>query len=195
MKKIKNFKINLRVREITRVIKKLTNTVELPVEVEESIQRACHRFSKFLSLSVVYETFAKGAMSFLYEKDAPEKWIAQSLYFLTIGTKLQEEYQKNEKLYGEYTEKIVSAIAVDALEQGKNFIYRLISNEASCENCELSRNVDLPQNLCHEASKNIPAEKIDIAISEDGKFTPQYSVCGLFYWVPSKKKSSKKAFK
>lgn len=194
MKKIKNFKVNLRVREITRVIKKLTNSTELPVEVEEAIQRGCHHYSKFLSLSVVYETYGKGLMSFVYEKEAPEKWVAQSLFFLTIGTKLKDEFNKNQKAFGEHTEKIVSAVAVDALEQGKNFIFRLITNEAADENCDLSRSVDLPCDLYEEAAKNIPIDKIDIKV-EEGKLIPQYSACGLFYWIPSKKKSSKKPVK
>lgn len=191
MKKIKNFKVNLRVREILRVIKKLTNNAELPVELEEAVQRGCHFYSKFLVPSVVYDTFGKGTTALVCDKDAPPKWVAQSVFFLTIGPELHQEYKKNEEGYGEHTGKIVSAIAVDALEQAKNFIQRLITNEASGENCDISRSVDLPADLYEEAYKILPADKIDIFI-QDGGLVPQYSSCGFFYWIPSKKKTSKK---
>ncbi|MCL2390838.1 MAG: hypothetical protein FWD54_00465 [Endomicrobia bacterium] len=187
MRKIKNFKINLRVREISRVIKKLVNASEMSAELEEAVQRGCHFYSKFLSLSLVYETFAKDSLNFVYDKDVPSKWVAKSVYFLTIGSKLPEEFKKNENAFGEHTCKIVSAIAVDALEQGKNFLKRLIEGEAEDENCEVSRSVEIPSELYEEVIKIVPADKIDIVVN-DGKFSPQYSVCGLFYWIPTKSK-------
>lgn len=191
MKKIRNFKVNLRVREIVRVIKKLTNMAELPVETEESVQRACHFYSKFITPSVVYDTFSKDTITFVFEKDAPAKWIAQSVFFVTIGTKLEEEYEKNKDAFGEHNKTIVSAVAVDALEQAKNFIQRLITGEASAENCDISRSVDLPPDLYEEASKIVPIDKIDISICESG-LVPQYSNCGIFYWMPAGRKKSKK---
>lgn len=191
MKKIRNFKINLRAREILRVIKKLINSSELPVEVEESVQKACYHYSNFIVPSVLYDTFAKGSLSFVYEQDAPEKWIAQSLYFITIGHELQEEIRKKPEAFGEHTCKIASAVAIDALEQAKSFTQRLLASEAKEENCDLSRSIDIPENLYEEASKNIPIDKIDIEIKE-GKFIPKYTSCGLFYWIPSKRKSSRK---
>lgn len=178
-------------REIIRVFKKLTNTAEMSVETEETVQRACHFYSKFISPSVVYDTFSKDMITFVYEKDAPSKWVAQSVFFVTIGTKLEEEYKKNEKAFGEHTNTIVSAVAVDALEQAKNFTQRLISAEADAENCDISRSTDLPADLYEEASKIVPIDKIDISIQE-GKLIPQYSNCGLFYWIPSGKKKSKR---
>ncbi|MDR2192019.1 MAG: hypothetical protein LBO62_03990, partial [Endomicrobium sp.] len=186
MRKIKNFKVNLRVREIARVIKKLTNASELAPELEESVQRSCHFYSKFLVPSVVYDTFAKGALDFMYEKDAPQKWVAQSVFFLTIGAKLSEEFAKNETAYGEHTPKIVSAIAVDALEQSKNFLQRLLSAEAEDENCELSRSFELPKDYYERAARSLPIDKINLTL-QDETLIPQYSACGLFYWSPSKK--------
>ncbi|MCL2484941.1 MAG: hypothetical protein FWF00_01775 [Endomicrobia bacterium] len=187
MRKIKNFKVNLRVREISRVIKKLVNVPEMPTELEEAVQKGCYFYSKFLSLSVVYDTFAKDSLDFIYDKDVPPKWVARSIYFLTIGSGLSEEFKKNEQAFGEHTGKIVSAVAVDALEQGKNFLQRLTAGEASDENCEISRCIEIPADLYEEAIKIVPADKIGVALNE-GIFSPQYSVCGLFYWIPSKNK-------
>jgi hypothetical protein len=190
MRKIKNFKINLRVKEILRVVKKLRNVADLSVELEETIRRCCRLYFKFLSPSVIYDVFSKDALPSTYEQDAPSKWIAESVFFVTIGNGLYEEYKKNEEAFGEHTSKIVSAIAVDALEQSKFFAQRLISNEAQDENCEISRIVDVPRDLYREFAKVIPIDKIGINIeSED--VSPKYSTCGLFYWIPSRKKAKR----
>ena len=82
MKKIRNFKVNLRVREIVRDIKKLTNTADLLVETEESVQRACHFYSKFIMPSVVYDTFSKDTITFVYEKDAPSSGLPRAFFSL-----------------------------------------------------------------------------------------------------------------
>jgi hypothetical protein len=37
MRKVKNFRINLRIKEIFGIIKKLVNVVELSIEFEEAI--------------------------------------------------------------------------------------------------------------------------------------------------------------
>ncbi|GHT51965.1 hypothetical protein AGMMS49990_07440 [Endomicrobiia bacterium] len=190
MRKIKNFKVNLRVKEISRVIKKLIGAVEPSVELEKTIRQCCRFYVKFLVPSAIYETFSKETLPFAYEKGAPPKWVAKSVFFVTICDNLYDEYKKNKSVFGEHTCKIVSEIAIDALDQSKNFAQRLISNEASEENCEISRVVDIPSNLYSEFSKVVPIDKIGISIeSED--IIPKYSTCGLFYWIPSNKKRKK----
>jgi hypothetical protein len=143
-----------------------------------------------LSPAVVYDTFSKKSLSFIYEKDAQTKWIAQSIFFVTIGDTIEEEYKKNETAFGQYTSKIVSAIAVDALEQSKNFVQRIISNEAQDENCEITRPVNIKNEYYEEVSKIIPSDKIGINIKA-GIIFPKYSSAGLFYWTASKKKNRK----
>ena len=122
MRKIKNFKISIRTREISRIIRKLLNMEELTIEIEEAIQKSCFVCEKIIKPAVVYDTFSKEAMTFSLEIEPPEKWIAVSPYILTIGNVLQEEYNKNKELFGEYGIQIVSAISADALDQSRNFV-------------------------------------------------------------------------
>jgi activator of 2-hydroxyglutaryl-CoA dehydratase len=190
MRKIKNFKVNLRMKDISRVIRKLINAVDVSAELEETIQLSSRFYVKFLSPSVVYDTFSKESLPFVYEKDIPPKWIAESIFFVTIGSALEEEYKKKENAFGEHTSKIVSAIAVDALEQSKNFVQRIISNEAQDENCEVTIAVDIGSEYYEEVSKVIPVDKIGVS-TEVGTIYPKYSSAGLFYWIPSKKKTKK----
>lgn len=188
MRKIKNFKINIRTREISRIIKKLLDMQELNIDIEESIQKSCFICEKIIKPAVVYSTFSKEKTAFPIEVEAPSKWIAVSAYILTIGNVLQEEYNKNKEIFGEYGVQIVSAISADALEQAKNFVQKLLTSEASDENCELSRNIELPKEYNQEIIKYLPIEKINLTLSQQGDFIPANSMAGLYYWIPLKKR-------
>jgi hypothetical protein len=79
MRKIKNFRINL------RIIKRLVVTAELSVEFEKAVRQCCRFYSRFLDPSVIYETFSKKHASFCLQKNVSSKWIAASIFFVTIG--------------------------------------------------------------------------------------------------------------
>ena len=85
MRKIKNFKISIKTREVSRIVKKLLNVEDLDIEVEEAIQKSCFICEKIIKPAVVYDTFSKESMFFNVDIEKPEKWIAVSLYVLTIG--------------------------------------------------------------------------------------------------------------
>ena len=191
MRKIKNFKINIRTREISRIIRKLLNMEELTIEIEEAVQKSCFVCEKIIKPAVVYDTFSKEAMTFTLEIDPPEKWIAVSPYILTIGDVLQQEYEKNKSVFGEYGVQIVSAISADALEQSRNFVQKLLASEASEENCELSRNVDLPKHYNNEIVNFLPVDKINLSLADDGSFIPTNTISGIYYWIPLKKRGRK----
>ena len=191
MRKIKNFKISIRTREISRIIRKLLNVEELPIEVEEAVQKSCFVCEKVIKPAVVYDTFSKEAMVFPIEIDSPEKWIAVSPYILTIGNVLQEQYNKNKELFGEYGVQIISAISADALDQSRNFVQKLLASEAGDENCELSRNIELPKQYNQEIINFLPADKINLSVDDDGNFIPTNSMSGLYYWIPLKKRGRK----
>lgn len=192
MRKIKNFKISIRTREVSRIVKKLLNVEELDIEVEEAVQKSCFICEKIIRPAVVYDTFSKESMIFPIEIEAPEKWIAVSPYILTIGNVLQEEYEKNKDIFGKYAVQIISAISADALDQSKSFIQKIIVSEMSKDDyCELSRNIEIPQDYNQEIIKYLPIEKINLSLSEDNKFIPINTSAGLFYWIPLKKRSRK----
>ncbi|MDR2860559.1 MAG: hypothetical protein LBV66_01850 [Elusimicrobiota bacterium] len=188
MRKVKNFKINLRTKDIIRSIKRLSvNETGFPEDFDITVQKACRYYSNFIHPSVIYDAFNKDSIVSISEKDAPQKWIARSILFVTIGSLLEQECKKNMTQFGEYTETIVSSIAVDALDQSKNFVCRIISSEADNENCDISRAVEVPNEFYAGLSKVIPIDKIDISL-EDDKLSPKYSLCSMVYWTPSKKK-------
>ena len=188
MRKIKNFKINIRPKEISRILKKFSDLKELSIEVEEAVQRACYFYGHTIKPAVVYDTFSKESTELNSNFfDFQEKWIAVSPFVLTIGNDLKDEFDKNINIFGEWTTKIVSAISADTLEQSKSFIQRLISQEAKEEQCELSRALEITENL--DTIQNLlPLEKINVSVSEQNKFIPSYTIAGLYYWLPVKKR-------
>ena len=192
MRKIKNFKISIKTREVSRIVKKLLNVEDLDIEVEEAIQKSCFVCEKIIKPAVVYVTFSKESMFFNIDIDIPEKWIAVSPYVLTIGNVLQEQYEKNKSLFGNYAVQIISAISADALEQSKSFVQKIINSEITKEdNCELSRSIEIPQQYNQEIIKYLPIEKINISLSEENKFVPINTSAGLYYWIPLKKRNRK----
>ena len=157
MRKIKNFKISIRTREVSRIVKRLLNVEDLDIEVEEAAQQSCFVCEKIIRPAVVYDTFSKESMFFNIDIEKPEKWIAVSPYVLTIGSVLQEQYEKSKNLFGNYAVQIISAISTDALEQSKNFIQKIINSEMTREdNCELSRSIEIPQQYNQEIIKYLP---------------------------------------
>ena len=192
MRKIKNFKISIKTREVSRIVKKLLNVEDLDIEVEEAIQKSCFICEKIIKPAVVYDTFSKESMFFNVDIEKPEKWIAVSLYVLTIGNVLQEQYEKNKSLFGNYAVQIISAISADALEQSKSFVQKIINSEITKEdNCELSRSIEIPQQYNQEIIKYLQIEKINISLSEENKFIPINTSAGLYYWIPLKKRNRK----
>ncbi|MDR1784295.1 MAG: hypothetical protein LBQ99_00910 [Endomicrobium sp.] len=189
MRKIKNFRVNLHVKEVSHLVKRLANTAELLEEIEKSVRRYCCFYYEFISPSLIYETFSREFLSlFVYKEGVPSKWIAGSIFFVTLGDNLYKEYEKNEETFGEYTGKIIiSALAINALKQSRNFTQKLVLAEAREENCELSEDVGVYKNLYKIATKDIPIKKIGVSV-ESEELSPKYSSCGLFYWIPSKKR-------
>lgn len=174
-------------RDIARVVKKLANLPEMPVETEESVQKACYHYGKFIAPATLYQTFAKDAAALDFSAQAPSKWVAQSYYIVTIGDRLEEEFKKNEKAFGDYTPVIVSAIAVDALDQSKNFVARLLAKEAQTDKCEISRPQELPKEEFDKVCTLLESAKIGVEVIEQ-TFKPQYTSAGIFYWTPVKKR-------
>jgi len=188
MKKIKNFKINIRPREISRILRKFLDVQELTIEAEEAVQRACYFYGHTIKPAVVYETFSKEATDFsLILPEITEKWVAVSPFVLTIGNCLKDEFEKKIDIFGQLTTKIVSAISADTLEQSKNFVQRLIAQEAKDEQCELSRAVEISENL-DKLQSILPLEKINVSFDEQNKFNPSYTLAGVYYWFPVKKR-------
>ncbi|MDR3049897.1 MAG: hypothetical protein LBV16_08735 [Elusimicrobiota bacterium] len=190
MRKIKNFKINVAVSEVVRAVNKLNNVEQASQEARENISCAVRYYLKFLKPCVIYNTFPKDSLILENEKDIPQNALAKTVFFAAIGAQLEEEFQKNKAAYGDDTEKIVSTIAVESLEQSKKFAVRLISSEADDENAVIMRPVEIAPENYEKLNSLIDIGKIGVSYN-DKQLNPKHSLCGLCYWLASKKKVKK----
>jgi hypothetical protein len=188
MKKIKKFKINFRLREITRLLK-ATTRVEITPQLEEAVQRESARLHGLASPAAVYETQPREKIPGELAVGAPEKWIAASTYIITVGEAVEHEIRDAQGRGEEMLAQILHAVALEALEQSDNFVRRLLNEEARNENCELSgeRRIESSAAWTHFSSI-LSGDKIGVRFAGTECFEPMYSSAGLIYWLPVKKK-------
>lgn len=190
MRKIKKFKINLRQREIARLLKATTKT-EITPQLEEAIQRESVHLLPFISPAAIYETEPKEKVIADLSAAAPDRWVAASYYTVTIGNEIEEELRQAQARNEKMRAQILHAVALEALEQTDNFIQRLMTDEAKDESCELSRPQQVQTAVWQSFAGVLPADKIGVSRDENGHFTPLYADAGIVFWTPVKKKGAK----
>ncbi|MCB4792507.1 MAG: hypothetical protein LHV68_11575 [Elusimicrobia bacterium] len=189
MKKIKGFKINLRFREILRFLKATANISEITLQLEEAVKREKARFEKAVKPSAVFETIPKEKIDFELGVDMPEGWIAASFFVATLGSAVEKDITDAKEASENLLEKILHSIFLEALEQSANFINRLLSDEAKEESCEISERQKVSSYaVLEKIFKMISVDKIGVNLLESKELQPQYTSCGVFFWVPNTKK-------
>ena len=188
MKKIKQFKVNFRLRGVLRNIKNTSEIKSVTPEIEEAAKCQMESLSSVICPALVYETFEKTKLPECFSKYITEKWIALSLYTITLGKQAEQEINSALKNEEKILYQIMHAIALEGLSQSANFAWRLINEEAKSEKCEISKRivVDLFDDR-RELTGILDTDKVGVSVSESG-FSPSYSSCGIIYWKPIKKK-------
>jgi len=186
MKKIKKFKINLRAREIMRLLKKTTKIPELTPELEDKVESETRRLQKYITPAAIYETVKKDEFPFELRVQEPGNWVAATSYSVTIGDNIENKLKENRG--NDTLEMITHAVALEGIEQSVNFIQRLIREEAAGEDCEISKELEMnSKDLLKKVFSIVPGDKIGITLTESGVLNPQYSSSGIIYWIPIKK--------
>jgi hypothetical protein len=194
MKKIKKFKIRQRLCEVMRIFKNTSKISEITLQLEQAIQCELFRLSKDINTAAAYETFSKEKLQSEFLHSAPESSVAVTLYLVTIGNRIKDEMNSARAHNEQMLEQIIHAIALESLEQSANFVYRLINEDAKKEKCELTSKERVVSDDVVKIKKIfefLAGDKIGINLSENGLMQPLYSSCGLIYWIPVKRKSSK----
>ncbi len=89
MKKIKKFKINIRLRETMRLLKSTAHIPELTSEIEDEIHRQSRRMNGIISTAALYETLPK-------EKFPPEL-VVESPPELGRGQRISHKLSEKER--------------------------------------------------------------------------------------------------
>ncbi|MFH1369252.1 MAG: hypothetical protein ABII64_09020 [Elusimicrobiota bacterium] len=192
MKKIKKFKINLRAREVTRLLKATAEITEITPQLEEAIQRETLNVQKSVSPAAIYETFFKEKYPEGLLVSPPDVWVAGSIYLVTLGEEIEllkdEALSRGENLLSQ----IIHSAGLEALEQSAGFVQRLMAEESKEENCELSdrKRVNTPE-FYKTLFASLPGDKIGVQILENNLLKPLYSSGGIIYWIQQKKRGGK----
>ena len=183
--KIKNFKVNLRPREIARWLKKERGQETTP-ELEAAVASAIQESKGWLSPAAVYTTLTRKTA----EKTTPIPFIpeaiALSIAAVSIGPRLESERQKAEA--GSPREAMLAALAHEGLAQSLQFAVRLVGDQAEEEECQMTSPVCVQEAQDASALATLlGAARIGIPIDSNAP-APPYVRIFYWFWVASEKK-------
>lgn len=188
MKKIKRFKINIRTREVLRLLKNTTRIVP-DARIEEQVRQESVRVQKCISPAALYETHPADKIPQELIISPPSNWVAASLFIITIGAGMEAEIAAAAQAGDEEKSAVLHAIALEGLEQSCNFVHRLIIEEGKDESCEVTRDMALTALPAEEKVFSLmPPDRIGVRLTGENMFEPRYSLCALSYWSPVKKR-------
>lgn len=185
MHKIKKFKISLRPASVRKNFKVLAGPERLTQEAEEIISREYGRAHAWTSSAAVYHTFRRDQWpTFISIPQDSAEPAAVTLCAATIGTDVENEIERAGAPDG-LQALTLAALAEEAAEATMGFIYRLLSEEAKKEDCELGDRLDLPSpDSLTAALATLEADKIGVSLKGPGGFSPRFTRVSSILWIP-----------
>jgi hypothetical protein len=83
---------------------------------------------------------------------------------------------------------IVHSIGLEACESSKNFVYRIISEEAKEEDCILLPSEKQSEEISKNIIKNFDASRIGVFIDDKNAIQPVYTDVSIVKWQIKTKK-------
>jgi hypothetical protein len=191
MTKIKNFRIQLRTRDMARWLKK-ERGLETTPELEVSVEQAGKEAKRWIEPAAVYTTLTRQIAEKTTTISFPDKAIAISIVAVSIGPALEAERKSAEA--GSSTETLLAAVQQEALAQALQFAIRLVQDQAKEEDCEMSAPVFSPDLF---TSSTLPTllgvQRIGIAFDASTQELPSHARVAWLFWTPVGKSSSRQA--
>jgi len=203
MTKIKNFRVNLRPREIARWLKKergLETTPELELTIGEAVKEA----KRWVTPAAVYTTLTRKTAEKTTPIPLPPEAVALSVVVVSIGIGLEAERKASASDLPR--EMLLAALEQEALAQSLQFTVRLIGEQAEEEDCEMTSPVsvqDLPtgqaglpagrQGLLASLATLLGVARIGIQFDPSAPEPPLYVRVAYWFWTPAGKGPSRRA--
>jgi len=191
MTKIKNFRVNLRPREIARWLKKergLESTPELELAIGEAVKEA----KRWLTPAAVYTTLTRKTAEKMTTIPLPPEAVALSVTAVSIGKGLQAERQSAES--GSMRGMLLAALEQEALSQSLQFTVRLIGEQAEEEDCEMSSPVSVQEApVASSLATLLGVARIGIELDPSAPEPPPYVRVSYWFWTPAVKGPSRRA--
>ncbi|OGS21290.1 MAG: hypothetical protein A2252_08480 [Elusimicrobia bacterium RIFOXYA2_FULL_39_19] len=188
--KIKKFKVTLRKKEIFKNLKLTSEIKEYTPEIDEAISGEIDKSAEYLSPASIFETFqieeakSKFGLSF----DQKPKPVAVSVIVVSIGSGIESKIKTSADNNNEQRKQILNSLGLEACTGSLAFVYRILSEEATEDDCHLlaleKQSGDMEKNILN----NIDIKSIDVSIDEAGNIKPQYFNTAIVKWLPKSKK-------
>ena len=197
MTKIKNFKINLRPREIARWLKKERGVDSTP-ELELAIEQLMRESKLWIEPSAVYSTLTRAIAEKTTSLVFPDRSIAVSIIAVSVGPRLEEE-RLSARAHPS-REALLAALGQEALSQTLQFAIRLIQDQAKEEDCEMPAAGPLPAggfdpSMVSSLATLVGIQRIGIEIDPSAPALPPYARVAWLFWTPAGKGAAKRAEK
>jgi hypothetical protein len=193
MTKIKNFRIQLRVREVARLLKARQNGLPLDPEQESSLEPALVEARRLLAPASLYATMTRQTAVNAVPFELPKKCVALSAVCATIGSDLMELRKLAEAENKSARATLLSCIEQEALQQAMTFALRLVSDQAKKEDCVLNDPQDCQEmETRQKLATLLTLDRIGLSLTEPDAALPVYARLVYVVWMPLAKSSSTK---
>lgn len=179
--KIKNFKVNFRIKEVYRYLKEKNITITPEIDTLTSI--IDKELSEFIVPSAVFETYSikrEEIKHIISNFSIPKN--AQEISFIvaTLGKKVNEFITS---ITDEIKKVTTEAILRDYLESSVIFICKLLQEQN--KDLEMGTIFLVPENLHENIINLLEAQKIDVSYSQQ-KLSPEYTSINYTLWFRKK---------
>lgn len=180
MKKIKNFKITLKPRDLARLYKNFQGPMLAPDQLEAEAQRLVTSYSSVFHPSTVYETFWKDhAPEVLQNHFSGALDGAVAASFLVVSAQNSQELAEPAPW--------PKVLQESALDEAVHFVTRLLAEEAKTEHCELSSLWRIQEEpLILQLLALLEAAKIGVNPSGSGSASSSYRAAAVG-WMTHKR--------
>lgn len=187
MRKIRGFKLNLRLKELQRRAKKAKiDLVALQLGAEPALQAWIDPIVAASRPAVLYDSFPAESAAGL----APMPGLAFSLALATLGPDM-DAYTERLATERPETLPLLDVACAVALDEAVRFVLSLLEEEAAGERCTLSPHQFLDGREALEAAlAKLEGHKIGVALSESG-LRPARSTAFSVSWLAKARSRAK----
>lgn len=188
-RKIRGFKLNIRIKEVQRRAKKARiDLTAAGLESEAALTKLIDEFAAGSVPSALYYSFpAQGGTL------SPVPGLAYSLGLATLGADL-DAFIEQAALKTAAQTPVLEIIAATAMEEATSFILGLVEEEAKEERCELSPIQRLTDAAAvKDVLAKLEGHKIGVAVAEDGRFRPVHTTAFSVSWLARSARSKSRA--
>lgn len=191
MTKIKNFKINLRAREIARWLKK-ERGLETTPELELAIDQLCKQARSWIEPAAVYTTLTRPIAEKTTAIAFPETAIAVSILAVSIGPALGLERQS--ACADALRAPLLQALEIEALAQTLQFAVRLVQDQAKEEDCDMTPPVPAEDAVASPLAALVGIQRIGIVLDASAALQiPAHARVAWVFWTPAGKGTARRA--